>query len=88
MVIKVSFDRNLEQEFRAAAMKKYGYSRGAIKQASEEAITRWIKEEYHTLPHTSRDPLKSLYGAMKHLRGKYTSVELQHEAMKLWAKKR
>jgi len=33
------------------------------------------------------DPIKEITGMMHHLRGKYTSVELQHEATKLWAKK-
>jgi len=34
-----------------------------------------------------KDPFKNLKGCMNHLKGKYTSVELQHEAMKLWIKK-
>jgi len=33
------------------------------------------------------DPFKLVGGMLSHLRGKTTSVELQHEAKKLWAKK-
>ena len=85
MVLKLEFDKELEQQFRKEAMKKFGYSKGSIKKAGEEAIQRWIGESKAELPRT-HDPLKSLVGCMKHLRGKITSVELQHEAMKLWLK--
>jgi len=44
----------------------------------------WIKMP--ELPITD-NPLKSIKGCMKHLKGKYTSVELQHEATKLFAKR-
>ncbi|MBI4154472.1 hypothetical protein HY498_00085 [Candidatus Woesearchaeota archaeon] len=84
MVLKVKFEKDLEQKFRELAMRRYGFSRGAIKKASEEAISRWIREEGGGLPKV-KDPIKAIRGALKHLRGKYTSVELQHEATKLWA---
>ena len=87
MVLKVEFDERLEHEFRELAMRKYGYSKGSIKKASEEAIKKWIKDEDKQLP-KFKDPIKKIEGMMKHLKGKYTSVELQHEATKLWAKKK
>ncbi|MBI4140983.1 hypothetical protein HY485_04055 [Candidatus Woesearchaeota archaeon] len=37
------------------------------------------------LPHL-KDPMKGIRGVLKHLRGKYTSVELQHQTKELWAK--
>ena len=33
------------------------------------------------------DPFKLVRGMLKHLRGKKTSVELQHEASKIWVEK-
>ncbi|MBS3150153.1 hypothetical protein J4455_05725 [Candidatus Woesearchaeota archaeon] len=56
---------------------------------------RWSKrlrselkmEENGKLP-KFKDPVKKIVGMMHHLKGKYTSVELQHEATKLWAKKK
>ena len=33
------------------------------------------------------DPFKLVMGMLKHLRDKKTSVELQHEASKIWVKK-
>ncbi|NCO97360.1 MAG: hypothetical protein GW865_04750 [Candidatus Aenigmarchaeota archaeon] len=31
------------------------------------------------------DPAKLIKGMLSHLKGKMTSVELQHEAVKIWA---
>ncbi len=85
MVLKVRFEKNLEQKFRELAMHRYGFSRGAIKKASEEAIKKWVKEGTTELP-KAKDSIKEIRGIMKHLKGKYSSVELQHEAVKLWVK--
>lgn len=85
MTIKVEFEGEFENKFRELAMKKYGFSKGSIKKASKEAIKNWIKVEDRQLP-KSKDSIKAIRGIMKHLRGKYTSVELQHQATKLWTK--
>mgnify|MGYP001619976923 CR=1 FL=1 len=85
MVLKVEFEKTLEQKFRELAMRKYGFARGSIKKASEEAIKEWIKEQNSNLP-IVKNPIKLIEGTLSHLRGKYTSVELQHEASKLWIK--
>ena len=87
MVLKVEFEKEFERKFRELAMKKYGYSRGAIKKASEEAIEIWIEMENRDLPKIER-PIKNIRGIMKNLKGRYTSVELQHETSKLWTYKR
>ena len=87
MVLKVTFERELEQKFRELAMRRYGFSRGALLKASHEAIKRWVKEEDRKLPKVE-NPVNLIKGVMKHLRGKYTSVQLQHEAVKLWIKEK
>jgi len=85
MVLKIEFNKEFERKFRELAMRKYGFSKGSIKKAGEEAIKIWIELEDRELPKI-KDPIEAISGIMKKLRGKYTSVELQHEASQLWAK--
>ncbi len=85
MVLKVVFEKEFEQQFREVAMRKFGFSKGSIKKASEEAIGIWVKQQSLALPKV-KDPIKLIEGILSHLKGKYTSVELQHEAAKLWFK--
>ncbi|MBI3035972.1 hypothetical protein HYY71_06650 [Candidatus Woesearchaeota archaeon] len=86
MVLKVVLENELENNFREAAMKKYGYAKGSLKKATKEALVNWIMQQSDKMPKV-QDPFKLVDGMMSHLRGKKTSVELQHEATKLWAKK-
>lgn len=85
MVLKLEFEKEFENKFRELAMKKYGFAKGSLKKASTEAIKKWVKEESDQLPKV-KDPFKLVEGIFSHLKGKYTSVELQHEAIKLWIK--
>lgn len=83
MSLRLELDE-LEQPFREAAMKKYGYSKGALQKASREAVRKWVHEQ-QGLP-TVKDPFRLMRGILKQYRGTITSVELQHEARKLWVK--
>ncbi len=74
----------IEKNFREAAMKKYGYSKGALKKASEEALKRWIAEQKE-IP-KSENPMGLIEGILEKLKGKIKSVELQHSASRLWVK--
>ncbi|MBI5073129.1 hypothetical protein HZA99_04890 [Candidatus Woesearchaeota archaeon] len=85
MVLKVEFGNELEQQFRELAMRRYGFSKGSIKKASEEAISIWIKQQNPSLPKV-KDPFTLIEGILSRVRGKYTAVQLQHEAAKLWIK--
>ncbi len=88
MTLKIDLNKELEKKFRMLAMKRYGYSKGAIKKAAEHAIENWIREAIVEAPVGKiRDPIKLIEGGLSHLRGKFTSVELQHEAMQLWAER-
>lgn len=88
MSLRVELDKELERRFRELAMKRYGYSKGAIKKATELAIKKWTEEASLERPSKEiKDPLKLIEGGLSHLRGKFTSVELQHEATKIWTKK-
>lgn len=86
MVLKVVLEKELEQKFRELAMKKFGFSKGALKSASKEALEEWLYQHKKIDLARVKDPVKRIEGLLKHLRGKYTSVELQHQTKELWAK--
>lgn len=86
MVLKIELEKDLEQKFRETAMKKYGYSKGSLQKATKEALSLWVMQSSSKIPKVE-DPFGLVRGMLKHLKGKTTSVELQHEATKLWAKK-
>ncbi len=86
MVLKVQLEKELENKFREAAMRKFGYSKGSLQKASREALITWMSQQSTRVPKV-KDPFKLVRGMLSELKGKTTSVELQHEATKLWAKK-
>ncbi len=88
MSLRVDLDRELERKFRELAMRRYGFSKGAIKKAAETAIKKWTYEEKitETMKKKGKSGVNLIVGGLAHLRGKKTSVELQHEAKKLWTK--
>ena len=72
----------MEKKFRELAMRKYGFYKGSIKKASEEAIQLWIQLEETVLP-TIKNPIHLIKGIMKKIRNK-SAVDLQHESSQLW----
>lgn len=86
MVLKVELEEELEHKFRESAMKKYGYQKGSIQKATREALVGWMSQQSTMVPKV-KEPFKLVRGMLKDLKGKTTSVELQYEAVKLWAKK-
>ncbi len=86
MVLKFELEKELEHKFREAAMRRYGYRKGALQKATKEALRSWVNQQSIKVP-VVKDPFKLVRGMLKDLKGKTTSVELQHEAVKLWAKK-
>ena len=49
-------------------------------------LMKWINERSPRPVKKVNEPIKLIEGVLSEYRGKYTSVELQHEATKLWAK--
>ncbi len=70
--IKVEVDESLARRFRKRAMEKYGYKKGSMKKALEEAMRKFSS--------TGRANWDPLMGVMKL---DVDSVELQHS---LWKK--
>ena len=87
MVLKIELDKELEHRFRETAMRKYGYQKGSLQKATKEALTDWVMQQQSTRVPKVKDPFKLVRGMLSDLKGKTTSVELQHEATKIWAKK-
>lgn len=85
--IKVYLSDEVEQKFREAAMKLYGYGRGSLSTASEKAILSWLSQvsEAESFAEPTEDPVEAIYGMLSNV--KRSGVELQHEAGKIRAKR-
>lgn len=46
--LNLTVDGKLLERFRKAANEKFGYKKGALKKAAEEAIEKWLKLERKT----------------------------------------
>ena len=85
MSLRVQIDPKLEHKFREAAMKKYGYAKGSLSKAAEEAILNWLPTANKEGTVFEGDPVEAIEGLLKDVQ--VDSVTLQHEVQKLWAKK-
>lgn len=79
--IRVKISDETERKFREAAMKRFGYGKGSLSLAAEEAFSQWVasieKVEF------KGNPVEAIEGLLADLR--VDSVELQHLAAELWA---
>jgi phage-related protein len=85
MSLRVQLNPELEEKFRQAAMKRFGYGKGASSKAIEEAILRWLSTSEKKPTKFEGDPVKAIEGLLKDVN--IDSVTLQHETQKIWAKK-
>jgi len=85
--LKIYVDEELERRFRRMAMEVYGYGRGSISKASEDAMRKWLLEHEELLGEVEvpDDPVKAIRGMLKHV--DRSGVELQHEARRIRAEK-
>ena len=65
-------------------MKRFGYGRGALSKAAEQAIEAWLSTNAAP-PRFEGDPVKAIQGILSGLDA--GSVELQHSVQKTWAAK-
>ena len=63
MVLKFELEEDLENKFREAAMKKFGYSKGSLQKASKEALRTWVMLQSNKLP-KAEDPFKLVEGIL------------------------
>ncbi len=66
-------------------MKKFGYGKGALSKAAEEAIMNWVSTITKDTQNFEGDPVEAIDGLLANV--DITSVKLQHETPKLWTKK-
>jgi len=84
--LRIYLPEELEKKFRKASMENYGYSRGSLSRAAEEAVGRWVRtREASTHVDVPREPVKVLRGLLRDV--KKGSVQLQHESAKIRARK-
>jgi len=85
--LKVYIDEELEKKFRKLAMEVYGYGKGSLSLAVEDAIRSWLLEHELMLKEASvpEDPVKAIRGLLTGI--KKGAVELQHEARLLRVRK-
>jgi hypothetical protein len=80
MTIRVTLSGEEEQEFRKLAMRLYGYRKGSLNSAARDALLEWMQRR--RLPKPVEQPTKALRGLLGKI--SRSSVELQHEAAKLF----
>lgn len=80
--MKFEISEETEKKFRQAAMKRFGYRKGAFSLAAEEAIKKWTAS-VEGIPEFKGDPVKAIEGLLADL--DIDSVELQHLAADIWA---
>lgn len=88
MVLKIQVSQKLEKKFREKAMTKYGYHKGSITNAAEEALSLWVREieiPDKTARKSKTYTTAKLEGLMKNI--DIDSVKLQHEAKNIWTEK-
>jgi len=83
MSLRVQINQKLERKFREFAMRKFGYGKGALSRAAEEAIMKWISTVEEENLSFEGDPVEAIDGLLSDI----DSVELQHEVKKIWAPK-
>lgn len=83
MGLKIQLGKEIEVRFRKAAMKRFGYGKGALSKAAQEAILRWLSEVEKEDFEFKGDPVEAIDGLLRGV--DLSSVELQHEAKRIWA---
>ena len=63
------------------AMRRFGFGKGSLSKAAEEAFLMWISMVDQTLG-SSGDPVEAIDGLLADV--EIDSVRLQHEAGKFW----
>ena len=85
MSLRVQIDKKLEHKFRELAMRRFGYSKGSLSKAAEEALTNWVSTQEDDQPEFQGDPVEAIDGLLKGI--DVDSVELQHETKHFWIRR-
>ncbi|MBS7626749.1 hypothetical protein KEJ51_06920 [Candidatus Bathyarchaeota archaeon] len=84
--LRIKISDGLERLFREMAMKRFGYGKGSLSRAAEEAIQNWVSNQLQMEKREFEgDPVKAIEGLLGDV--DVDSVELQHLAGKIWVRK-
>ena len=75
---------DLEKRFCETAMRRFGFGRGALTRAAEQAFERWLSTAKENVRFEG-DPVKAIDGILVGM--KLNSVELQHSVRRAWGGK-
>ena len=84
--LKIKLTEKTEAEFREAAMKKYGFRKGSLSIAGENALIEWSR--MNSIPGNKygvKDPVLAIKGMLNNV--KLGSVDLQHLSKKIRSSK-
>jgi len=84
-MIRANISKELERRFRELAMRRFGYTKGSLQKAVEEAIARWVSWVEGEELRFEGDPVEAIDGILADL--EIDSVELQHKLKKIWISK-
>lgn len=76
---------DLERRFRETAMKRFGFGKGALTRAAEQAFERWLSTAKQEDVRFEGDPVKAIDGILEEM--KLSSVDLQHSVRRAWSSK-
>jgi len=83
--LRFQIKEELEKKFRETAMKRFGYGKGALTRAAEEALQKWLASISMEEEMFKGDPVKAIDGLLADVN--LDSVELQHLVKKMWTSK-
>ncbi len=82
--LRLQLRSDLEKRFRETAMRRFGFAKGALTRAAEQAFEGWLSTAKENIRFEG-DPVKAIDGILSDL--KLNSVELQHSARRVWSSK-
>lgn len=82
-MIRAKIDEGLELRFRELAMRRFGYGKGALTRAVEDAILKWISSVEREELAFEGDPVEAIDGIISDV--DVDSVVLQHRIRDAWA---
>lgn len=79
--LKVQVRKEKSQRVREIAMRRFGYAKGSVSKALDEALDEWVAKNDAKKSNSFPPEWERLRGALKDI--KMSSVELQHKAFLL-----
>jgi len=79
--LRLQIREDLERRFRETATNRFGFGKGALTRAAEQAFEKWLSTAKEDVQFEG-DPVKAIDGILGEM--KLNSVELQHSVRRAW----